>query len=64
MTLELTESELLYLEKIMTKTLKASRKNLQLTKDEEQKTILTKSISDKDKLLKKLRAEIKNNAIG
>ena len=60
MQIDFEQKELEYLNKVVSKTLKASRKNLLLTKDEEQKQVICKSIVEKEKLLKKIRNSLKN----
>lgn len=64
LTLDLDTKEVEYVEKVVYKALKASRKNLEKTKDEQHKIVITESINSKKLLLKKIRQALKENEAG
>lgn len=64
MMLELDYKEVACIEKNIYKSLKATKKNIDKTKDEDQKLKMIESIDMKQKLLKKLRQSLKENEAG
>lgn len=64
MILELDYKEVACIEKNIYKSLKATKKNIDKTKDEDQKSKMIESIDMKQKLLKKLRQSLKENEAG
>lgn len=62
--LELDEKEVVYIEKTISKTLKATKKNYDKTHDEDQKKMIIESIDMKQKLLKKIRNTLKEKEAG
>ncbi len=64
MMLEFDYKEVACIEKNIYKSLKATKKNIDKTKDEDQKSKMIESIDMKQKLLRKLRQSLKENEAG